>query len=103
MNETNSIDPKIIALLSYITIFGWIVAIILHQNNRSEFGAFHLRQSLGLFITGFILAFIPVVGWILGVVVLVFWILGLVYAAQGEMKEVPLVGGFYQNILKGIS
>ncbi len=103
MNNTNSVDPKIIALLSYITIFGWIVAIVLHQNNRSELGAFHIRQSLGLFITGFILVFIPVIGWILSIIVFIFWILGLIYAAQGEQKEIPLLGGFYQNIFKGIS
>ncbi|MFO8128956.1 MAG: hypothetical protein R6T99_03515 [Bacteroidales bacterium] len=102
MEHSNSIDPKVIAVLSYVTFIGWIIAIIFHQNNRSEFGAFHIRQSLGLFITGLVFAFIPVVGWILNVVVFIFWLLGLIYAAQGEQKVVPLVGDFYQNLFRGL-
>lgn len=100
MNDSNA---KIVGVACYITIVGWIVAIILHGNNRSEFGAFHLRQSLGLFITGFILSWIPVVGWIAALVVLALLIVGLIYAIQDEMKTVPLVGDLYQNILSGIN
>ena len=96
-------EDKTVAIVSYITLLGWIIAIILHNNNRTEFGAFHLRQSLGLILTGTILWFIPIIGWILNIIVFVFWIIGLVNAIQGEKKPVPIVGEFYQNIFKGLN
>jgi uncharacterized membrane protein len=96
-------NAKLVGVLSYVTIIGWIVAIVLHSNNRSTFGAFHLRQSLGLFITGLIIGWIPVIGWLIWIVVLAFLIVGLIYAIQEEMKTVPIVGEFYQNVLSGIN
>ncbi|MEZ5083391.1 MAG: hypothetical protein R2750_08080 [Bacteroidales bacterium] len=96
-------NSKTVAILSYITIIGWIVALVLHSNNKSELGAFHLRQALGLFITGFILVWIPIIGWFLNIVVFAFLIVGLIYAIQEEKKTVPFVGDFYQNIFSGIN
>jgi len=32
----------------------------------------------------------------------VFWILGLIAAVNAEKKALPLIGDFYQNLLKGI-
>ncbi|MCD4694928.1 MAG: hypothetical protein K8S16_01710 [Bacteroidales bacterium] len=96
-------NSKTVAILSYITIIGWIVAIILHNNNRSELGAFHLRQSLGLFIAGFVFVFIPVIGWLLNIIVFAFLIVGLIYAIQEEKKTVPFIGDFFQNIFSGIN
>lgn len=96
-------NAKLVGVVSYITIIGWIVAIILHNNNRSEFGAFHLRQSLGLFLTGLVFSWIPVIGWLIAMVILAFLIVGLIYAVQEEQKTVPFVGDFYQNILSGIN
>ena len=71
-----------------------------------EGGKFHLNQaltlgilSLGLMLCGKILGIIPLIGWILALIInivnlLVFVciILGIVYAAQGQDKEVPLLG-----------
>jgi len=96
-------EDKTIAIVSYITIIGWVIALILHNNDKTELGAFHLRQTLGLYLTGIIFAFIPIVGWFLNIVVFVFWILGLIAAVNGELKPVPLVGDFYQNIFKGLN
>jgi uncharacterized membrane protein len=100
---TETTEDKTVAIISYITIIGWIVAIVLHSNNKTELGAFHLRQALGLFLTGIILWWIPIIGWILNIVVFIFWLLGLIYAIQGDKKSVPLVGDFYQNIFKGLA
>jgi len=100
---TNSTDDKTVAILSYITIIGWIVALVLHGNNKTQLGAYHLRQSLGLFICMFILAWIPLVGWILNIVLFAFLIVGLIYAVQGEQKPVPLIGDFFQNIFSGLN
>lgn len=101
MNTTQ--EDKTVAILSYITLIGWIIALVLHQNNKTSLGAFHLRQTLGLFLTGFILGWIPIVGWIIALVLFVFWIIGLINAVNGEEKPLPLLGEFYQNIFKGLS
>lgn len=112
-------DPgKTVAILSYCTLIGWIIAIVLHndEKNKSELGAFHVRQGLGLFITGFAMAilgaifmFIPFIGWLISILinisyigVFVLWILGLISAINGEKKLLPVVGQFYQNMLSGI-
>jgi uncharacterized membrane protein len=95
-------NAKLVGVLSYITLIGWIVAIILHNNNRSEFGAFHLRQSLGLFLSGLILGWIPVVGWLIGILIFAFLIVGLIYAIQEEQRTVPFVGDLYQSLLSGL-
>jgi uncharacterized membrane protein len=100
MNDSNI---RLIGVLSYITIIGWIIAMVMHSNNRSEFGAFHLRQSLGLLLTGFVFGWIPVLGLIAGIIILVFLIIGLVYAVRDEQTTVPLVGEFFQQIFRGIN
>jgi uncharacterized membrane protein len=99
----SGIDGKAIAIISYLTLIGWVIALILHGNNKSDIGAFHLRQALGLGVLSMIFAFIPILGWILNIGVLVLWILGLISAVQGEKKAVPLVGAFFQKNLTMIS
>ena len=85
---------KLVAILSYITFVGWIVALILNLNNKTSLGSFHLRQALLLVIANIVLWWIPIIGWLLQIVVLVFWIMGLIYAIQGQEKEVPVVGKY---------
>lgn len=95
-------DGKAIAIISYITLIGWIIALIMHSNNKTEVGAFHLRQMLGLMLTSLVLTFIPILGWILNIGVFVLWILGLIAATQNSTKPVPLLGNFYQNVFSFI-
>ena len=57
-------QSKTVAILSYITPIGWVIALILNQSKKTELGSFHIRQALLLMITGIILRWIPVVGWI---------------------------------------
>ena len=89
-------DAKTKAIIAHITPIGWIVALILNNENKDEFTSFYIRQTLGLFIVGLVLKFIPVLGWILSVVVFAFWLLSLIYAAQGERKAVPFGEHFQQ-------
>ena len=110
-------DGKIIAAISYFTFVGWIVAFIMHINNRTSIGAYHLRQSLLLHIISMCLpmmnvffAFIPFIGWIINAVVMlaefalfVFWLLGLISAINGEEKPIPLVGEHAHRIFSGIN
>jgi uncharacterized membrane protein len=96
-------DPKLVGVLSYITFFGWIVALILN-NPKTEFGSFHIRQSLGIlliFAAAGAVNIIPILGWIAGAVgfllALVLWIMGIVGAAQQEMRIVPVLGDKFQE------
>ncbi|MBA3850219.1 MAG: hypothetical protein C0502_09540 [Opitutus sp.] len=103
-------EDKTVAILSYLTVIGFIVAIVLHGSKKTRLGSFHLRQSLGIYLTGvvagacnFALVLIPILGWLamlviwLGLVVL--WVMGLVGAAQGQARPVPVLGEQYQKLL----
>ena len=110
--ETQKEDTTV-AVLSYITLIGFIVAIVMHGNNKTKLGAYHLRQSLGLIITAvafyiavFIIAFIPFVNLLLviltplaGLGFLILVILGIVNAANGQQKPLPLVGKMFESKL----
>ncbi len=109
-------DQKTIAWLSYITIIGWVVAIINYNSSaeKSSLARFHLRQTLGLFLTGmalyilqftliFVFPFILFLIPILYIVLVVFWVLGLVAALNGEEKPVPFLGDLFQKTLTFVS
>lgn len=95
-------DGKVIAIVSYITWIGWLVALLLNMEKKNEFGRFHIRQSLLLMIAATVLSWIPFIGWILAIIVFVFWIMGLIYAIQGEEKEVPVLGPLAQDWFKSL-
>src|SRR5688500_4741815 len=74
-SNSNATEDKTIAIVSYLTLIGFIVALILHGNKKTRLGAYHLRQSLGLMLTAIavafavtIMAFIPFIGWFAGMV-----------------------------------
>lgn len=112
MSENTSTDNgKTVGIISYLWIIGWIIALIMHNGNKTDQGAFHIRQMLGILILWFIvliinsaLAFggIPFVGYIFSLGLFVLWILGFIGAIQGEKKKVPLLGDQFQEWFKGI-
>lgn len=107
--QSSSMDPKTIAIISYITLIGTIIALVINMNDKKDFASFHIRQSLGLglslIVIGFI-AIIPILGWIVyivGMVVLfVLWIIGLMGALNGQEKVVPILGDKFQEWFKGL-
>ena len=114
-------EDKTVAILSYCTLIGFIVAIILHQQKKTKLGAYHLRQALGFIIAGFVgwIAVAIVAGiltFVLGLIIkalalivwplfafaflismLVLWVMGLLAAINGEMKPMPVVGPYFQK------
>lgn len=104
---------KTIAILAYCTLIGFIIAIIMHQSEKTKYGAFHIRQALGLFIFGvggiIVLMVIGMVMWflwfllpIIQITLLVLVILGIVNAAGGKAKKLPLIGDLSEKMLAGI-
>jgi uncharacterized membrane protein len=101
-------EDKTVAILGYLTLIGFVAAIIIHSNKKTQLGAFHLRQALGIFLTwlglvacDFVLIFIPILGWLailaLWLSVLIMLVMGLISAVKGEMKPVPVLGPMYQK------
>ncbi|MDJ1506561.1 hypothetical protein [Xanthocytophaga agilis] len=98
-------DGKTIAIISYLTLVGFIIALIMHSSNKTSLGAFHLRQMLLLIIIGIAVGFvawIPILGQLVWLVtclgLFVFWIFGLISAINGEEKPMPLVGAKAQEM-----
>lgn len=114
-NSSTSNEDKTVAFVSYLTLIGWIIALVMFNGgNKTKLGGFHIRQSLGLLITAFavgiaaiILAFIPFIGWfvslLLYLAVLAAWIMGFINALSGEMKPLPVVGELFQKWFASIA
>lgn len=97
-------EDKTVAILSYLTLIGFIVAVVLHTNKKTRLGAYHLRQTLGFVVAGFavgVISMVPFIGWLVALVAmplfLVLWLLGLIAAINGQLKPVPLIGDHFQK------
>jgi uncharacterized membrane protein len=94
---------KAFAIIGYIFPILFFIPLVTDAKN-SPFAKFHANQQLNLLLFG-------VVGWtaagvlsilliglilmpIIAIAGLVFMILGIVNAAKGEMKALPVIGGF---------
>ena len=92
-------DGKNIAIIAHLWVIGWIIALIMNTNKKTELGSFYVRQVLGLMLLSLV-SFIPAFGWIAGAVVLVAWIMSLVTAFNAEMKPSFLLGKQFQEWFK---
>lgn len=102
-NNSNQFDTeditknKGISALAYIIFFIPLIACA-----GSSFGKFHANQGLLLLITAvvgyIVLSIIPFIGWILlplfSLAVFIYVIVGIVNAANGNAKELPVIGKF---------
>lgn len=103
-------EDKTVAIVAYLSLIGFIVALILHNQpgKKTVLGSFHLRQGLGIMLCSVcmsIIMIIPFVGWVVGcvgyILVLVMWIMGIISAVNGEMKPAPIMGGSFQKWFAG--
>jgi uncharacterized membrane protein len=101
-------EDKTVAIVSYLTLLGFIAALVIHSNKKTSLGSFHLRQTLGFFLTviafaigQFVLWIIPILGWLAAIAIwvsiFVLWVMGLMAAIRGEMKPMPFIGAMYQK------
>ena len=103
-------DPKIpasgddaqenrdIAALSYV----WILSVVVYFSKKeSAFVRFHAKQGMVLFGLSIAVWFIPVLGRFLELVVLALAVLGFLAAAQGQWKELPLIGALARGDVQG--
>ena len=108
MNNDTVQDGKMIAIISYITVIGTIIAFIMNQSKQNYFASFHIRQAIGIFLLGMVVNFISRFtdfGWldtILAIGVFILWIMGLISAIQGKEQSVPLLGDQFQEWFRNI-
>lgn len=94
---------KAMAIVGYIIPILFFVPLVTEAKD-SPFAKFHANQQLNLllfWVVGYIVSsilIIVLIGLILMPLVmiaaLVFMIMGIINAAKGEMKALPLIGGF---------
>jgi len=103
MNTYTVKEGKIIAILSYITWIGTLIAYFMNTSKQNSFAAFHIRQSIGLSLCSFIITAIQIgpdmgmIGLILKIGLLILWVIGLIGCIQGEEKKIPLFGDVFQD------
>ncbi len=105
MNAADIQQNKVMAILSYLSL---LVLIPIFAAKNSPFAQFHAKQglivliaqvavNLLLFVPNCIfiinLIFLPIT-WLLNLAFLALMIIGIVYAAQGQAKELPIIGRF---------
>lgn len=102
-------NNKTLAIVSYITIFGWLFSWFSSkdQNPKDQLVTYHLKQALGIGIISILLAvvlnvivrIIPSL-YFLGYAqyaIVVLWVLGILNASAEKMIPVPVVGKVFEN------
>lgn len=81
---------KDLAAFSYIYVMSVIIYVL--KGRDSAFIRFHSKQAMVLFLLAIVVAFIPFIHALLEIVVLAGVVVGFVHAAQGQWKDVWVVG-----------
>jgi uncharacterized membrane protein len=113
MEQSTTDNGKTAAIVSYITLIGWLISYFALNKPKTTIGTYHLRQTLLLYLCAIafqIIVYIvtmavPMLGMLLsiaGLGFLVLWIMGLIAAINGEEKPMPLIGEKAQEIFKNL-
>jgi uncharacterized membrane protein len=104
-------------MVSYFFVIGWSIGYFgFHQPNKNALSAFHLRQTLLMYLTYLAIWFgLTIASHSLGqyagvdplyyckaavtVIFLVFWVIGLNAANNAEEKPIPVFGKVAQRML----
>ena len=101
--DPNSPDNgKVVAIIAHLTIIGWVIALIMNSQNRTEFGSFYIRQTLGIWLLTIVLGIIPIVGCFAAVIGIVLIIMSLINAASYKMDPTVVVGEYFQDWFKSL-
>lgn len=102
-------EAKKIAIISYITIVGLIIAFVMNNDKKLDFASYHIRQSVGLCVTALalgVIGIIPIIGWLInfvGIFVLLYmWVMALMNAVNEKDRPAPILGRKYENWFKRI-
>jgi len=122
-NITTTDNGKNVAIISYITIIGWLIAYFaMHNEKKTELGSYQLRQTLLLYIVGFAIYILwavvvsallfsfsltlawlfLLVDWVIRLGLFALWLIGFIGAVNGQKKPIPLIGDKAQTMFPGI-
>ncbi len=103
-------------MVSYFFVIGWSLGYFgFHQPNKNTLSAFHLRQTLFLYLcfllVWFALSLMPApillqsglltvsnLKFLVVALFLALWLSGLSAASNAEEKPIPVLGGLAQNV-----
>lgn len=98
---TPYLSPLVLGILAYL-FFTWPVAALLNRP-KNDFAAFHIRQSLGIFLGVILiwqLSIIPYVGWLIWIIGIllfyIYWTVGFMSAVQEKKVLAPYLGQLFQ-------
>ena len=101
MYHVSNVRARRIAVISYITWIGWIIAFLIRDKGDS-FQTHHINQALMinlLKIAGGLCAAIPEIGdnisAVAGIAAFVFIVMGIYRAANWRTDPLPLIGEFH--------
>ena len=100
-------EGKTMAIISYITIIGTIIAFFMNNSKKNTFASFHIRQMIGLVLLGLINQFAiseinGMLAMVVSVLIFVLWVIGFVGVVKGEEKTIPVIGDQFQQWFKNI-
>lgn len=101
-------NAQLKSIIAHITIFGWLIALMLNSTDKEEMASFYIRQTLGIYLLGIIGIYvigriIPGISLIIALVTLALWVVSLIGAIRKENMEVPVLGKLFQKWFDGIS
>ena len=101
-------DDKTKSIVAHITLLGWIIALVMNQNDKGPNTSFYLRQCIGLYlmlVAGSLISIfgLGIVSLIIYGIAFVLWIISIIGALGNEQKPVPVVGDMFQQWFKGLS
>lgn len=108
MTEQTIEEGKTMAIVSYLTFIGTLIAFFMNRDNKNSFTAFHTRQALGLWLLQMMLGYIvggfdnlniTMAFWI-AIAVLIFY--GIFTAVAGKTQPIPLLGDLFQRVFASL-
>ena len=103
MTEQTIQEGKTLAWVSYLPIFGIVIAYFLNNDRKNEFTSFHIRQSIGIWLFYFICA-ISISNFDSSMLRLCLWVrfgslllYGFINAFIGKAQTVPMIGELFQK------
>ncbi len=100
--QSDAEKNKPMAIIGYIIPILFFIPLVTEAKN-SPFAKFHANQQLNLLLAAIAVnivgGIIPIIGWFIilpigCIILIVLAIMGIINGAKGEMKKLPVIGGF---------
>ncbi|SHI73483.1 hypothetical protein SAMN04487911_10540 [Arenibacter nanhaiticus] len=101
MNQTTINEGKTMAVISYITVIGLLIAYIANNSKQNQYTKFHIGQSIRVWILSIVISIsLGLLSSLLGIHFLealrwlpfIFAIMGAVNAYNGKVTKLPFIG-----------